>query len=250
MSKRSSIEETEISMKALDSLRAVCSTVKLVRNPNNLAEVITLADIVVNHDHLERLAEMFAEDPAIRASFASRMRITPFDLPSLGALPEGTLGREFYQFLKTNKIDPSSLPTRPHGTNAEYIIAHLYETHDILHVVTGFGTDVPEELGLQAFYAAQSPNPHALLLLGGGLVNTMLYNIDKQDATMKAIVRGWLLGKSSHLLFGTPWNELWEMPLAEVRKRLGINVELVAHTAAGGHEVLFSDLSPHPARVG
>ena len=69
-------------------------------------------------------------------------------------------------------------------------------------MITGFGTDVAGELGVQGFYAAQAPNSHALLLIGGGMLNTMLYNIDKQDETMKAIVKGWLLGKASQVLFG------------------------------------------------
>lgn len=231
-------------MKTTNAIRVVCSTVKLIRNSGDLEDVIKLADIVVKPDALERYAKILNEDPAIRASFKNRIRIAPMDLKRLKALPEGTLGREFHLFVKANDIDPSSLPIRPHSTDAEYIMAHLYETHDIYHVVTGFGTDVAGELGVQGFYAAQSPNPHALLLLGGGLFNTMLYNMNRQDAILKTIVRGWLLGKSSRILFGTNWNELWHLPLADVREQFGIRVEAVNAIAPGGHENFFADRLP------
>ena len=45
------------------------------------------------------------------------------------------------------------------GSDFDYVRAHLRETHDVWHPVTGFDTDVAGELGLQAFYLAQFQAP-------------------------------------------------------------------------------------------
>jgi ubiquinone biosynthesis protein Coq4 len=43
-------------------------------------------------------------------------------------------------------------------------------------------------------------------------------------------VRGWLLGKRAKSLFGVEWAKLWELPLAEVRRRHRLEVDEVART--------------------
>ena len=52
-------------MKMAHTLSAVCSAVRLIRNPENLDEVIKLADIVTSQDALERYAVDLNEDPEI-----------------------------------------------------------------------------------------------------------------------------------------------------------------------------------------
>ena len=45
-------------------------------------------------------------------------------------------------------------------TNAqEFVVHRLKETHDIVHVLTGFGIDGASELGLQGFNLAQNRSP-------------------------------------------------------------------------------------------
>ena len=46
----------------------------------------------------------------------------------------------------------------------------LRETHDIVHVLTGFGTDGPGELGQQAFNLAKNRSPLVAMLNFGGML--------------------------------------------------------------------------------
>lgn len=121
-------------------------------------------------------------------------------------------------------LDPAALPSLRADDGHAYVRAHLYETHDVWHVLTGFATDVAGELGLQAFYVAQLPGRLAPALVAGGLVNMILFDFGARDARMRAIVRGWLLGKRARPLFGGRWAELWEEPLDEVRRRYGLDL--------------------------
>jgi ubiquinone biosynthesis protein Coq4 len=211
-------------------VKALYSLVQLVRDPNRLGEVFSLSDHLMAAATPERLEEVLGAVrrlPGARRAFAEKPRIGTIDLAELAKLPEGTLGKVFATHMIEQKLDPSALPSIPSRTDLEFFRAHLYETHDVWHAVTGFATDVPGELGLQAFYMAQIPGGLPITILAGGFMNTLIYAIDQRDARMREIVRGWLLGKRAKSFFGVRWADLWAVPLDEVRRRLDVDVDAV-----------------------
>jgi ubiquinone biosynthesis protein COQ4 len=211
----------------LHAVKALVSLVRLIKDPNRLGEVFSLADHLMDASTQERRDEVVEQikqsSPEARRAFAEKPRVGKFDLDELAKLPKGTLGRVFAEHMKKNGLDPSALPLVPSGNDVEFLRAHLYETHDIWHAVTGFHTDVPAELGLQAFYLAQLPSGLPSALLGGSFFNTLIYRMDERDARMRAIVRGWLLGKRAKPFFGVRWGEMWSVPMADVRRQLGVD---------------------------
>lgn len=104
----------------------------------------------------------------------------------------------------------------------EWVRAHLYETHDLWHVALGFGTNVPEELGLQAVYAAQLPGQLAPILIAGGLLRAALWRQHEFKACLATVARGHALGKACRPLVGIEWQNLWHLTPLEVRRHLGI----------------------------
>jgi ubiquinone biosynthesis protein COQ4 len=144
------------------------------------------------------------------------------DLARLRTLPEGTFGRNVADFYDAHGLTPAAIPSLEAVDDASYVSAHLYETHDVWHVATGFGTTVAEELGLQAVYAAQMPGSLAPILIAGGLLQGALWVHDDFSARLAAVARGHALGKSARPLFGVLWDEMWGLPLEEVRRRIGV----------------------------
>jgi ubiquinone biosynthesis protein COQ4 len=213
--------------------RAIWSFVDLVRHPEHLDRVFEIADAMSGQkrDVLERMRDRFAMDPRGAAALRDQPRLA-LDLGALGALPEGTLGRTFADHMRANGLDPSALPTLPSTDEIQFMRAHLYETHDVWHAVTGFATDVAGELGLQAFYAAQTPGGLPLLLIAMGLLNSAIYANDDRDRRFQAVVDGWQMGKRAESLFGVRWNELWDRPVDEVRALLGVKPHAVELSAA------------------
>jgi ubiquinone biosynthesis protein Coq4 len=214
----------------LDAAKAVISLVRLIRDPNRLGEVFALADHMLAASPPERRAAIvasFRDLPDAHRVFADKPRLGAIDLDALAKLPKGTLGQVFAQHMRDNGLDPSAIPTIPSRTDLEFLHAHLYETHDVWHAVTGFTTDVAGELGLQAFYLAQTPGGLPPVILAGGLVNTLLFAMDQRNVRMREIVRGWLLGQRAKPFFGVRWSELWAVPLDEVRRRLGVDLGAV-----------------------
>jgi ubiquinone biosynthesis protein Coq4 len=204
--------------------KAAYLVVRTIRNPERLEDIVSLAGVLVPPRELRRLADTLWCIPSAAEALRERPRLGPVDLHALRTLPPGTLGRAFADHLLDNGLDLNSLPQLPAYTDAEYVRAHLLEVHDIWHVLTGFATHVAGELGLQAFSLAQLGSPFAAGILTGGMANTLLFAFPERDVRMRAIVRGWLLGKRSRPLFGGAWARMWERPLEEVRAGFGLDL--------------------------
>jgi ubiquinone biosynthesis protein Coq4 len=205
--------------------KAVVAAVRLIRDPNELDRVFEIAEGLASTTLLDKVIAEISENPELVSAFQVRKRVGVVDLQALAAYPEATLARAYAEHMLKNKLDPSALPSLPSSTPREFLQAHLYETHDIWHVATGFDTDVAGELGLQAFYWAQLPVRLAPALLGGGIFNTMFFAWGDRDRRMRAIVRGWLLGRRARALFGVDWAAHWSSPLTDVRKMLRIEID-------------------------
>ena len=203
--------------------RVLWSFVDLVKHPEHLDRVFEISDGLVKQrvDVLEQMRDHFGRHPAGAAALRDRPRLH-VDLDVLGKLPPGTLGREFADHMRANGLDPKAIPTLEAGDDLAFVRAHLYETHDVWHVVTGFKTDVAGELGLMAFYSTQGPGGLPWMLLAMGFLNTAFYAMDDRERRMDAIGRGWEMGKRAKRLFGVRWDELWTLPLDAVRKSLGV----------------------------
>lgn len=202
------------------AIRGLYAFGRIVRDPGRLDEVFGLSDSAMDPRELDSLAERVAQGEGGSQALLRRHRVPKPDLARLRELPVGTVGRSYADFMLSQGLDPGSIPTLPAPNDGEYARAHLYETHDLWHVATGFHTDVNSELGLQAFYAAQVGGPLPVLLLAAGFLNLILFVPGEYRARFDAIVRGWQMGQAAKPLFGLRWNELWEKNLGELRGEL------------------------------
>ena len=98
----------------------------------------------------------------------------------------------------------------------------LRETHDIVRVLTGCGTDGVGELGLQAFNLAQVRSPLAVMLIFGGLLKT-LQDDEPIAPLLQALSNGFAMGLSAgSLVIAQHFEDHWERPLSTWRDALGL----------------------------
>lgn len=206
-------------------VKAAYQVARTIRDPERLEDIVDLAGVFVPPQKLRRLTDSLWHIPSGAEALRERPRMGAVDVAALRTLPPGTLGRAFADHLLENGL--RVLPCLPAQTDTEYVRAHLLEVHDVWHVLTGFSTQVAGELGVQAFSLAQLGSPFAAGILTGGLANTLLFAFSERDVRMRAIVRGWLLGKRARPLFGGAWARMWERPLEEVRAAFGLEVTAV-----------------------
>lgn len=209
--------------------KAAVAFVRLTMDMGRLNEVFNLSDGLAGDGELREMVEAARAHEVGAAALRERPHVH-LDLKALRALPTGTLGRQYAIMMDRNGLDPASIPTLPDDEEAKYVRAHLYETHDLWHVITGFGTDVAGELGLQAFYHAQLPGKLPAAILASGFLNTLVYSFGQRDVRLREIARGWLLGRRSRPLFGVRWDDYLALPLDEARARLGVDFDAVDAT--------------------
>lgn len=161
-------------------------------------------------------------DPGTAAALSARRPFGPIRLEALGNLPDGTLGRVFADHCRGRGIDPNLVQIPP-DDEVGWMLNHVYQTHDIWHVVTGWGNDLEGEVGLGAFYAAQLGSPPFFgYLLALVLLNVVLRRRPVQPV-FEAFSAGYRAGQRARPLFGADWAGLWDVPVETVRERFSID---------------------------
>ena len=153
-------------------------------------------------------------------------------LAELGRMPEGSLGRSYATGMLAEGLDPdiirrnaASAALESGGTElarkARYLTRRRTMTHDIHHTVTGFGTDLPGEVGHSAVYLAQIHQPVSLLYLCAVLLHTMS-EPDLYGRVLHRLQEGLQMGWKAGNLLAQRGELGWERPLAEWREKLAI----------------------------
>ncbi len=161
----------------------------------------------------------------------ARPRIAAHPLGWYAQKPPGSLGRAYHDHLAQAGIDPDALRIPDFGTERGWLRARTYETHDIGHALTGFGTTGYGEAGLLAFIASQCPARHSLALLAGIFGAAANGGTIRHDVMLEAVTRGHLLARGSVPMLVVDWDTLWDVPLDEVRARLDVRMERLAALA-------------------
>jgi ubiquinone biosynthesis protein Coq4 len=201
------------------------SFLRLVGNLEHLDNVLELnADLVRmgQKKELKDVIEEMKKEPLALQAFAERHRFPRLDGKAFRDLPQGSLGKSYSDFLLNNHISPSSFPDKAVTSDVDYMTMHLYETHDLWHVLTGYGTDLESELELQAFYVAQTPGFLPVFILVASLLNAIFVAKNKIRPRIEGIIRGYQRGKQSKNLVGVNWLPYLKSPLDDVRAQFAI----------------------------
>jgi ubiquinone biosynthesis protein COQ4 len=123
-----------------------------------------------------------------------------------------------------------------------YLLLRLRQTHDLWHVVTGFGTDVPNEIGIKTFELAQTRRPVAGVLVTGGFIKCFLQTPEQVNTMLACITRGYSLGLTAKPFLAQKWEDHWDKPLAEWQAELGIPITGTAAIPEWGLEEVASNV--------
>jgi ubiquinone biosynthesis protein Coq4 len=225
-----------------DRIRAVAAGYRLFKDPTRIDEFLEMVTRLTKDGRADPVADAVMRSSPLAARACEERRLMKVDPDELAACPPGSLGRAVHEHCVANGIHPSTFPRRPNRTPAEFVLAHIENTHDVWHPVTAFAADVAGEVGLQAFYLAQFPNTIGLLIRGLAPIQAATRDLAGYPRLFEEMTRGWLLGKRASGLFGYPWDEHWNRPLADVRRELGIDLEAVAAAMGPGTETMIERL--------
>nr|XP_045016002.1 ubiquinone biosynthesis protein COQ4 homolog, mitochondrial isoform X2 [Jaculus jaculus] len=127
------------------ALLAAGSAGMALYNPYRHDMVAVLGE-TTGHCTLKALRDQMKKDPEGAQILQERPRISlsTLDLGKLQSLPEGSLGREYLQFLDVNRVSPDTrAPTRfVDDEELAYVIQRYREVHDMLHTLLGMPTNI------------------------------------------------------------------------------------------------------------
>jgi ubiquinone biosynthesis protein Coq4 len=209
----------------LQSLRMVAGLAAFLKHPDQLESVFGVARSLQDSPLATQMQRHLLAVPAMAELVAQNWRPEPIDLDALEQLPPGSLGHTYAHQLRLQGLTPDSLiDPSPITSPEDYLVHRLRETHDIVHVLTGFGVDGAGELGLQAFNLAQNRSPLAVMLIFGGMLSA-LQNDEPLEPLLRALARGFELGLSARCVIAQKLEEGWERPLSDWRQQLGLPLD-------------------------
>jgi ubiquinone biosynthesis protein COQ4 len=212
-----------------DGLSALAA---LLKDPNDTAQgfrLLEALDPLIHHRELAlmRTAHSGMKLLAGQPRLLDRLR----DTAALDALPEGSLGRAYRAWCRSEGIHPDGfVAIGEAGSEARaiedeqvrYAAYRHRDSHDLWHVVYGCRADLIGEAAILGFTLGQTRSPGMLILLIAGLMHSFSIGW-KQGACMRRLAwRGLQSGRRALPLAPVPWEEWLARPLAEVRAELGI----------------------------
>lgn len=208
----------------------------LVRDPTQTQNIFFLSDmsLKVGGELLEPTLQSLREQEGFLDLYREAYRPPLANLRELERLPDGTFGREFARHMTANNLDVDFFPALAQDDLASYGIDRVRRTHDLWHVLVGFDTRVPGELGLQAFTLAQLRAPLSAVIIAGGILHVLTRNQSLFYESIDQIVRGYRLGLKCRPLLGIRLEERWSSRLVELRQELGL-AEMPSHKIGSQH---------------
>ena len=204
---------------------------KLVADKEDTAQVFDIFDCLPRKGFVPD-AKAFVESARGQALMLGEPSLVPIldDHESILKLPEGSVGQAYVDFMRREGLSAAGLVAesqkmgRPvYDDQLQWYINRLRDTHDLFHVLTGYGRDALGEQCVLGFTYGQNRNlGNFFIAYLGGL--ELRRKVKVKAPVMAAIRQGQRHGSAAPSLIDQDIRALLAEPLEAARKRLGIGV--------------------------
>jgi S-adenosylmethionine uptake transporter len=209
-----------------NNLRALYATFMLGRRPDQVKYVFMMGDAQDNIAEGARVRGEIADPYAsseLESMWQKRFYAPRYDIDRLLQLPPDSLGGAYARHMKAHGLRPDFYEDAAPRHRMHYLRMRLRQTHDIWHILSGFGTDEFGEVGLQGFYFAQFTNGQSALIAAAALLKSVLRGrFGDLEKHVDAFCEGYCNGKRAERLLGVEWEEFWTEPVESLRRRYRI----------------------------
>lgn len=192
---------------------------------------------------IHKMAKKMRANPKFNEILEQRNDLgqTLADMESLSKLPEGSLGKYYHDFMSGDGIFPSYLlgglpyknghfdALQDWDEDAKFLITRVGSTHDLIHLIAGYGTDFPGEAILISYSAAAGGMPKWLASILGVFMGAIEYPIFQPrigffkwvSIFRDAAVRGAIMAKQNSML-EINYEEMLNKPIKVARELMGV----------------------------
>jgi ubiquinone biosynthesis protein COQ4 len=238
-------------------LHAAISVGKLILNKEDTRQVYEVVQDLAGNAG-KRLFKRFTDTPYGRRVVAEPVRLEEIlsDREMLRALPEGSVGRAYLAFMEGENLTPDGLLGAAEEAGIDYrgetqfeefrrLFLHLSVSHDLWHVLTGYGRDALGELCNLVFTRKQTRNPGLILINRVGMVAQKLSQ--PKAPVLRCVEEAARIGDSVDFLLQRDVGAMLPRPLAEARAELGFVAPAVYNSVPA--EIRNSILKPRVAKT-
>ncbi|WRT63456.1 ubiquinone biosynthesis protein COQ4, mitochondrial [Kwoniella shivajii] len=184
---------------------------------------------------LPSLHEKMTINPEGRQILRDKPNITSESLRGLESLKRGTLGREYWEWLKDGDVGPDTRADVQYidSPTLAYTMLRYRQTHDLYHTLFSLPPTLPHELSLKVLEFSNMSLPVAALSSVFGP-----FRLKRRETWMRDWVP-WALrtGRQGRSLVGVYWEKRWDQGIGELRRELGVerNNQLGVESRWGGY---------------
>lgn len=186
----------------------------------------------LNGRAFEKNFRAFAASQAGQALLAERQYLPPLldDHEWIRALPDGTVGRAYVDFMEREGLTAQGLVAesekfkgamRDFDDDYHWYANRLRDTHDLFHVLSGYGRDALGEASLLAFTYSQNPGLGVIFISFMG-TRQIMKSVPKEARVMACFREGKRNGAAASRIVREDIIALLHEPLAAARARLTI----------------------------
>ena len=201
---------------------------RLLRDPDDTSQVFKVLEALRGNSLSRALSRMSSDERGQRLLEEQPNIVKVLnDRDMLASLPEGSIGRAYYDFVHAEGLSADGLIASSHeaprfekiGQNLRWLGDRLRDIHDLQHVMTGYGRDTLGELCLLSFMTSQVPSRGIDFIIFMGRTKGQKEN---PELDLKSLVReGREIGQSAEWMLFTCWEDRLHEPLDKVREELG-----------------------------
>jgi ubiquinone biosynthesis protein COQ4 len=202
---------------------------ELIKDKENTKLVFEIYEALPSKSFLPRARALTLSDAGQRLR-ADEPFLPPIldDHAALRRLPKGTVAHAYCDFMEREGLSAAGLVAesekmgRPkYDDLVQWYGFRQRDTHDLMHVLTGYGRDALGEQCVLLFTHGQQPAPGHLLLGYAGAYN-IVKTVRSKAPVWRAVREAHRLGKACPPLIAMSIRELLAMDLAEARAKLQI----------------------------
>ena len=204
---------------------------ELLKDKERTEEVFHIFESLPWHGFTDAAVDFCMSDQGkkIRANEPDLVAILD-DHATLRKLPAGTVAHAYCDFMEREGLSAQGLVDEyerfaegrmEYDDQVQWYQHRNRDTHDLLHVLTGYGRDALGEACVLAFTYSQAPSP-AHLFIGYMAGLNIRKNASGNAPVLRAVREGQKLGKACPRITELSIRELLAMPLDEARRMLNI----------------------------
>ncbi len=227
---------------------------KLIADKEDTAQVFHIIEALNGNVKVNDF-ERFMNSDQGPALLAKRADLPPMldDHAPLKELPQGTVGRAYVEFMEREGLSAAGLVAESEKNNANrqqfdddlaWYMNRGRDTHDLYHVLTGYGRDALGEAALLGYTHSQHGGLGISFIayMGG---RTIAKEAPRNANIKEVIAEGRRNGKTAARIVDQDIDALLREPIADARARLGIKEPVLYKRALE----VFSEYELDPAAV-